>query len=76
MLLVAKQSVAAIDFHSISPPMDTFNYLVTSIPKNIFDLLWKKFIQVWNNIRVSKWWQNTHFEVNYAFKLQNGLKTP
>ncbi len=76
MLLIAKQSVVAIDFHSISPPMATFNYLDTSIPKNVFDLLWKKFIQVWNNIQVSKWWQNTHFEVNYAFKLQNGLKTP
>jgi len=26
----------------------------------------KKFIQVWNNLRI--WWQNFHFEVNYPFK--------
>ncbi len=25
----------------------------------------KKFIQVWNYLRVSKWWQNFHFWVNY-----------
>ncbi len=28
----------------------------------------KKFIQVWNYLRVSKWWQNFHFWVNYPFK--------
>ncbi len=27
----------------------------------------KKFIQVWNYLRVSKWWQNFHFWVNYPF---------
>ncbi len=27
-----------------------------------------KFIQVWNYFRVSKWWQNFHFWVNYPFK--------
>ncbi len=26
------------------------------------------FIQVWNYLRVSKWWQNFHFWVNYPFK--------
>ncbi len=26
-----------------------------------------KFIQVWNYLRVSKWWQNFHFWVNYPF---------
>ncbi len=28
----------------------------------------KKFIQVWNDLRVSKWWQKLHFWVNYPFK--------
>ncbi len=27
----------------------------------------KTFIQVWNYLRVSKWWQNFHFWVNYPF---------
>ncbi len=27
----------------------------------------KKFIQVWNYLRMSKWWQNFHFWVNYLF---------
>ncbi len=27
----------------------------------------KIFIQVWNYLRVSKWWQNFHFWVNYPF---------
>ncbi len=30
----------------------------------------KKFIQVWNYLRVSKWWQNFHFWVNYPFKVK------
>ncbi len=29
----------------------------------------KTFIQVWNYLRVSKWWQNLNFWVNYPFKL-------
>ncbi len=28
----------------------------------------KQLVQVWNNLRVSKWWQNYNFCVNYAFK--------
>ncbi len=28
----------------------------------------KTFIQVWNYLRMSKWWQNVHFWVNYPFK--------
>ncbi len=28
----------------------------------------KTFIQVWNYLRVSKWWQDFHFWVNYPFK--------
>ncbi len=30
----------------------------------------KTFIQVWNYLRVSKWWQDFHFWVNYPFKSQ------
>ncbi len=29
----------------------------------------KEFIQVWNYLRVSKWWHNFHFWVNYPFNL-------
>ncbi len=29
----------------------------------------KKFIQVWDYLRVSKWWQNFHFWVNYPFNI-------
>ncbi len=27
----------------------------------------KKVIQVWNDVRVSKWWQNFHFRMEYCF---------
>jgi len=30
-----------------------------------------KIIQVWNTLRVSKWWQNIHFWLNYPFKLKS-----
>ncbi len=36
------------------------------IPSFVFGRT-KKFIQVWNYLRVSKWWQNFHFWVNYPF---------
>ncbi len=43
-----------------------------SSPKNeTFVIIYsrtKKFIQFWNYLRVSKWWQNCHFWVNYPFK--------
>ncbi len=29
----------------------------------------KKSVQDWNDMRVSKWWQNVHFWVNYPFKV-------
>ncbi len=35
----------------------------------------KAFIQVWNYLRVSKWWQNFHFWVNYPFKSTEGQRT-
>ncbi len=31
------------------------------------------FIQVWNYLRMSKWWQNFHFWVNYPFKSLWGI---
>ncbi len=34
----------------------------------------KTFIQVWNYMRVSKWWQNLHFWLNYPFKGDNSPK--
>ncbi len=39
------------------------------LPKFFFfiDNRRNKFIQVWNNMRVSKWWQNFHFWVNNPF---------
>ncbi len=33
----------------------------------------KTFIQVWNYLRLSKWWQNFHFWVNYPFKTPSTL---
>jgi len=32
----------------------------------------KKLIQLCNNLRVSKWWQNFHFWVKYPFKGKGG----
>ncbi len=47
------------------------NSLVTNFLQNIFLCVQqtKKFIQVWNYLRVSKWWQHFHFWVNYPFKI-------
>ncbi len=49
------------------------NSLVTNFLQNIFLVFGrtKKCIQVWNYLRVSKWWQNFHFWVNYPFKTSN-----
>ncbi len=30
-----------------------------------------KIIQVWNYLRLSKWWRNFHFWVNYLFKFKH-----
>ncbi len=32
-----------------------------------------KLIQVWNNLRVSKWWQNVNFCMNYPFKFWHNV---
>ncbi len=48
------------------------NSLVTNFLQNIFLLCSAEkrlFIQVWNYLRVSKWWQNCHFWVNYTSKI-------
>ncbi len=37
------------------------NCLVTNILQNIYFCVAKKVIQVWNNMRMSKWWQNVIF---------------
>ncbi len=71
-MLEIKQTVVSIDFHSIYVPTievigdqqlfgSSKYYFVFSIRN--------KFIQVWNNMRVSKWWQHFHVWVNYSFKL-------
>ncbi len=69
-----EQFRGTIDFHSIF-----FSYYGSQwCPKTawlqtffkIFSFVFgrtKKFIQVWNYLRVSKWWQNFHFWVNYPF---------
>ncbi len=58
-----KQLLVAIDLESIYI-LTTSNYLVTSTLQNIFFCVQ----QVWNNIRVSKWWYHSHFWMNYPFK--------
>jgi len=73
---VTKQLIDPIDFNSIFfllwKSMGSINRLITNILQNIFLCLQqkKKIIQVWNNLRVSKWWPNFHFEVNYSFKMR------
>ncbi len=36
----------------------------------------KKFIQVWNYLRESKWWHNFHFWVNYPFNFERSRALP
>jgi len=36
----------------------------------------KKFIQVWNNLRASKWWQNFHFVKLFFEKKKKGFYLP
>ncbi len=70
-----EQFWGTIDFHSIffshygSQWCPKTAWLQTFF--NIYSFVFgrtKKFIQVWNYLRVSKWWQNFHFWVNYPFK--------
>jgi len=72
-MLVTKPLTGAIDFHSIfffllwksMAPVSV--WLPTFFTISLCSAE-EKFIQVWNNLRVSKWWQNFHFKVNYPFK--------
>ncbi len=75
-MLVTKQLTVATDFHStfycsiLWKAMATVNSLVTNILQNIFFCAQqKKLLWVWSNLSVRKWWQNSHFWVNYSFKL-------
>ncbi len=67
-MLVIKQLMVPIDFHSISFPIMEVNgeqqlfgsskfFKISSFVFNIR----KKLIQVWNDIRVSKLWQHFRF---------------
>ncbi len=44
------------------------NSLITSFLQISSFVFGRTKIQVWNYLRVSKWWQNFHFWVNYPFK--------
>ncbi len=60
---IANQFLVPTDFHSLFSPilwksMGTSNCLATH-----------SLIQVWNYLRVSKWWQHFNFWVNYHFNL-------
>ncbi len=65
-----------IDFHSIFfsyygsqwCPKTSWLQTFFKISSFVFSRT-KKFIQVWNYLRVSKWWQNFHFWVNYPFNI-------
>ncbi len=74
-MLVTKQLLVAIDFHSIFFPYYGSQWLpsIVRLPtffktsSFVFNST-NKFIQVWNNLMVSKLWQNFHFWLNYPFK--------
>ncbi len=67
--------LGTIDFHSIFfsyygsqwCPKTAWLQTFFKITSFVFSRT-KKFIQVWNYLRVSKWWQNFNFWVNYPFK--------
>ncbi len=71
---VSRQFWGTVDYHSIFFPhygsqwcpktacLQTF-FKISSF---VF-IRTKTFIQVWNYLRVSKWWQNFHFWVYYPF---------
>jgi len=66
-----KQLFGTIDFHSRKKNTMEVNGAKVPIVFKISSFVFskrKKLIQVWNNLRVSKWWQNFHFWVEYPFK--------
>ncbi len=69
---VTKLFPAANDFHIVwkKKSMATSNCSDTNFHQKYLLLCFnkkkkKKKKQVWNNLRVSKWWQSSHFWVNY-----------
>ncbi len=69
---VARPFWGTIDFHSRKNrsqwcPRTALFPTFFRIPSFVFSRT-KTFIQVWNYLRVSQWWQNFHFWVNYLFK--------
>ncbi len=74
-MLETEQFWGTIDFHSIFfsyygsqwCPKTAWLQTFFKISSFVFCRT-KTFIQVWNYLRVSKWWQNFHFWVNYPFK--------
>ncbi len=74
-----EQFWGTIDFHSIffsyygsqwCPKTAWLQQTFFKISSFVFGRT-KKFIQLWNYLRVSKWWENLHFWVNYPFKSVN-----
>ncbi len=58
-----------VDFHKESQWLPATVLLPTFFKISSFVFFRrKKLIQVWNNLKVTKWWQNFHFWVNYPFK--------
>ncbi len=69
-----EQFWGTIDFHNIYFfPMKSMvpqNSLVTNFLFRIYFFVFSrinKWIQVWNYMKVSKWWQNSNYWVNYPF---------
>jgi len=68
-----KQLLPPIDFHSMGGgygSRDSSTVWILIFFKISYFVLnrSKKFIQIWNNLRVRKWWQIFHFCVNCPFK--------
>ncbi len=74
--MLAMKQLFPIHFHSIYFPTMEVNgdqqlfgsSKLFKISSFVFNIK-KRLIQVWNDMRVSKWWQNFHFWVNYSFKV-------
>ncbi len=71
-----EQIWGTIDFHSICFAIMEVNgapkqpgYKLSSKYLPLCSAEKRLFIQVWNYLRVSKWWQNCHFWVNYTSKI-------
>ncbi len=69
-----EQFWGTIDFHSIFFLLWKSMVLQNSLLQTLFKISsfifgrTNKSIQVWNYLRVSKWWKSFHFWVNYPFK--------